>query len=291
MPRKIMFHPLLTHLRMKATVKHYVLLCFIIGLKVNLISCGGDQTPEDLMDSQTSLATSDTLLRVEEMVLIPAGAVRLGTDNKTDLTFGTEANARTVFVAAFYIDKYEVTNKQYAKFISETGHREPKFWEDPRLNPPEQPVVGVNWEDAEAYAVWAGKRLPTASEWEKAARGTDGRLYPWGNDYDPARGNFDDGGSMNGSTDGYAMTPAPVGNFIEGISPYGLHDMAGNVWEWVMEQPKATDEKIYAIRGGSWTNGAGDTKTTIAYIYPAQCSDHSSSVGFRCAKTHNAIYR
>ena len=89
---------------------------------------------------------------------------------------------------------------------------------------------------------------------------------------------------MDGSTDGYAMTPAPVGNFTSGISPYGLHDMAGNVWEWVAEHSETTDEKTYAIRGGSWTNGAGDTRTTVAYIYPAQCSDHSSSVGFRCAK-------
>ncbi|RKU11776.1 hypothetical protein C6503_18160 [Candidatus Poribacteria bacterium] len=279
-----MFHSLLTHFSMKATVKHCAILSLIVGLNINLISCGGDETPEDFIDSQTSLAASDIPIDVEEMVFVSAGEVRLGTDSKTLLTFGTEADTRTVFVAAFYIDKYEVTNKQYAEFLSETGHRKPKFWEDPRLNAPDQPVVGVNWEDAEAYAAWAGKRLPTASEWEKAARGTDGRLYPWGNDYDAARGNFDDGGSMDGSTDGYAMTPAPVGNFTSGISPYGLHDMAGNVWEWVVEWSETTDGQTYAIRGGSWTNGAGDTRTTVAYIYPAQCSDHSSSVGFRCVK-------
>ena len=279
-----MFRPLLTNFSLGTTVKRCVVLYFMIGLSVSFIACGGDEALEDSVPEQTPLAALDTPINVEEMILIPAGEVPLGTDNKTHLTFGTEADTRTVFVAAFYIDKYEVTNKQYAKFLSETGHRKPKFWDDPRLNAPDQPVVGVNWEDAEAYAAWAGKRLPTASEWEKAARGTDGRLYPWGDDYDPARGNFDDGGSMDGSTDGYAMTPAPVGNFIEGISPYGLHDVAGNVWEWVVEQPKTTNEKIYAIRGGSWTNGAGDTRTTIAYIYPAQCSDHSSSVGFRCTK-------
>ena len=279
-----MFQRLLTNFSTKVTVKYCAILCFIIGLTVSLISCGGDETPEDLMDPQTPLTVSDTPIDVEEMVLIPAGEVRLGTDNKTDLTFGTEADTQTVFVAAFYIDKYEVTNKQYAKFLSETRHRKPKFWNDPGLNAADQPVVGVSWEDAEAYAVWAGKRLPTASEWEKAARGTDGRLYPWGNDYDAARGNFDDGGSMDGSTDGYAMASAPVGNFTSGLSPYGLHDMAGNVWEWVSEQSETTDEKIYAIRGGSWTNGAGDTRTTVTYIYPAQCSDHSSSVGFRCVK-------
>ncbi len=265
-------------------MKRCIVLYFIIGVSVSLIACGGDETSEDSPRTQTRLVTLETPINFEEMVLIPAGEVELGTDSKTDLTFGTEADTRTVFVAAFYIDKYEVTNWQYAKFILETGHRKPKFWDDPRFNAPEQPVVGVNWEDAETYATWAGKRLPTASEWEKAARGTDGRLYPWGNDYDARRGNFDDGGSMDGSTDGYAMTPAPVGHFLNGLSPYRLHDMAGNVWEWVAEHAETTDEKIYAIRGGSWTNGAGDTRTTIAYIYPAQCSDHSSSVGFRCAR-------
>ena len=265
-------------------MKRCVILYFIIGVSVSLIACGSDETSEDAAREQTPLTVLDTPINVEEMILIPAGEVRLGTNNKTDLTFGTEADARTVSVEAFYIDKYEVTNKQYAKFISETGHRKPKFWGDPRLNAPEQPVVGVNWEDAETYATWAGKRLPTATEWEKAARGTDGRLYPWGNNYEATRGNFDDGGSMDGSTDGYAMTPAPVGNFRDGLSPYGIHDMAGNVWEWVVEHSETTNEETYAIRGGSWTNGAGDTRTTVAYLYPEQCSDHSSSVGFRCAR-------
>ena len=266
-------------------MKHCILLWSVIGLSISLLACSGDENPEGIVDAETSPEGLHAPIDVEEMVLIPAGEVRLGTDNKTDLTFGTEVDAHVVFVAAFYIDKYEVTNAQYAKFIAETGHRKPKFWEDPRLNAPDQPVVGVNWEDAEAYARWADKRLPTTSEWEKAARGTDGRLYPWGDAYDPTRGNFDDGGSMDGNTDGYAMIPAPVGNFTQGISPYGLHDMAGNVWEWVTEHSETIHNKSYAIRGGSWTNGAGDTRTTVAYIYPAQCSDHSSSVGFRCVKT------
>ena len=285
-------HPLKNEnqkLILETSVKHYTVLCIIIGLSIYLVACGGDESQESVQDPQAPTEVRRTTIDVETMVLIPAGEVSLGTNLKTDLTFGTEADPRVVFVQAFYIDKYEVTNGQYAKFLSETEHRKPKFWDDAMLNVPEQPVVGVNWEDAEVYAAWAGKRLPTASEWEKAARGIDGRLYPWGNDYDATRGNFDDGGGMDGSTDGHAMAPAPVGNFINGVSPYGLHDMAGNVWEWVTEQqsgqPKTTNGETYAIRGGSWTNGAGDTRTTVAYIYPAQCSDHSSSVGFRCAKT------
>ena len=274
---------------MEAVVKQYHNLFLIVVLIIGLFACGSDENPESLQQSTAHP------IDVEEMVLIPAGEITIGTNNKTDLTSGNEVDAHLVFVETFYIDKYEVTNEQYAKFLMETGHRKPKFWNHPELNAPDQPVVGVNWEDAEIYAHWAGKRLPTDIEWEKAARSIAGRLYPWGNKYDASLGNFDDAGQMNGTLDGYAMKPAPVGSFPKGVSPYGLHDMAGNVWEWVTSNLIDTPtekaalnidtEKVYTIRGGSWTNGPGDTRTTVFYIYPAQCSDHSSSVGFRCAKT------
>ena len=282
---------------MKNNVKLYHFLFFFIVLNIGLVACSNEEKPEHLIqpDAQDNHAVID----VEEMVLIPAGEVTIGTDEKTDLTFGNEVDSHVVFVETFYIDKYEVTNGQYAKFLSETGHRKPKFGDNPSLNAPDQPVVGVNWEDAEIYAKWAGKRLPTDIEWEKAARSIDGRLYPWGNGYEASLGNFDDNGQMNGNLDGYGMQTAPVGSFGKGISPYGLHDMSGNVWEWVTStlaenqvegvlvnsKSDLTNGKVYTIRGGSWTNGPGDTRTTVFYVYPAQCSDHSSSVGFRCAKT------
>ncbi|MDE0483861.1 MAG: formylglycine-generating enzyme family protein [Candidatus Poribacteria bacterium] len=274
-------------------MKIYCYSLFLIVLCIGLIACSSEDNPEHPIqsDDQENLIIID----VEEMILIPAGEVTIGTNEKTNLTFGNEADSQVVFVEAFYIDKYEVTNGQYAKFLSETGHRIPKFWDNPTLNDPDQPVVGINWEDAETYAKWAGKRLPTDVEWEKAARSPDGRIYPWGDGFDASLGNFNDGEKMNGKLDGYAMETAPVGSFANGISPYGLHDMSGNVWEWVISvlddstleahTKELTNGKIYTIRGGSWTNGAGDTRTTVFYIYPAQCSDHSSSVGFRCAKT------
>ena len=278
-------------------VKIYYYSLFFIGLSICWVACSSEDNPERPIES--NVQENPVMIDVNEMVLIPAGEVAIGTDEKTDLTSGNEADSRSVFVAAFYIDKYEVTNGQYAKFLSETAHRKPKFWDNRSLNAPDQPVVGVNWEDAETYGKWAGKRLPTDIEWEKAARSIDGRLYPWGDNYDPSLGNFNDGGQMNGKLDGYAMETAPVGSFAKGKSPYELHDMSGNVWEWVMStlddnaidvhaakiNSELTNGKIYTIRGGSWTNGPGDTRTTVFYIYPAQCSDHSSSVGFRCAKT------
>ncbi len=212
-------------------VKIYCYSLFCVVLCSGLVACGSDNS-ESLIQPDTE--ESRAVIDVDEMVLIPAGEVTLGTTEKTGLTFGNEADQRIVFVEAFYIDKYEVTNGQYAKFLSETGHRKPNFWDNPTLNASEQPVVGVNWEDAETYAEWAGKRLPTDVEWEKAARSADNRFYPWGDNYNASFGNFNDGGQMDGKLDGYAMETAPVGSFGKGISPYGLHDMSGNVWEWVI---------------------------------------------------------
>lgn len=272
-------------------------LIIILILLVVLIGCDSEDSPESLIES--NIFDEDPIIDVNEMVFIPAGEVTIGTDEKTDDTFGNEVDLQTVYVKSFYIDKYEVTNAQYKEFLLDTGHRNPKFWDNPNLNAHYQPVVGVNWEDAESYANWAGKRLPTDIEWEKAARGIDGRQYPWGNEFNTSLGNFDDNGQMNGKLDGYAMKTAFVGSYPNGVSPFGIHDMAGNVWEWVVGTTDAdfkipipgngkdnlTNGKVYTIRGGSWTNGHGDTRTTVFYIYPAQCSDHSSSVGFRCAKS------
>ncbi|MDP7000175.1 MAG: SUMF1/EgtB/PvdO family nonheme iron enzyme, partial [Candidatus Poribacteria bacterium] len=136
---------------------------------------------------------------------------------------------------AFYMDKYEVTNAQYRKFVQATGHRAPRYWDDDDFNQPNQPVVGVSWHDATAYAKWVGKRLPTEKEWEWAARaekewewaargGLKGKKYPWGNQEPSAsRANY---GNKVGK-------PTAVGNYP--ANGYGLHDMAGNVWEWCQD--------------------------------------------------------
>lgn len=126
------------------------------------------------------------------MVLVPAGEFTMGDSTRYNWTFMLAYNIydgpeHVVYLDAYYIDKYEVTNEQYQKFVSETGHCQPRCWNDVRFNRPNQPVVGVTWEDATAYAQWAGKRLPTEAEWEKAARGTDKRLWPWGNKFDKTK--------------------------------------------------------------------------------------------------------
>ena len=179
---------------------------------------------------------------------------------------------------AFWVDKFEVTHAQYARFIQETGHRKPGYWEDPAFNQPAQPVVGVSWEDAKAYARWAGKRLLSEAEWEKAARGVDGRMYPWGDDWMADRCN------SAGGQDGFEG-PSPVGSFPSGASPYGVMDMAGNVWEWIADEPgpdAPPESKLLRIgKGGSWTNprdGVQVTSRAKGELNLADCI-----IGFRCA--------
>ncbi|MBM3239959.1 formylglycine-generating enzyme family protein [Candidatus Poribacteria bacterium] len=161
-----------------------------------------------------------------EMALIPAGEFQMG-DNFNEGN-ADELPVHTVYLDAFYIDKYEVTNALYEEFIKATGHRTPTYWTNHSFNQPDQPVVGVTWDDAVAYAKWAGKRLPTEAEWEKAARGgLVGKRYPWGDDIsDNDANNY---GNKIGIT-------TPVGKYPP--NGYGLYDVAGNIWEWVAERKK-----------------------------------------------------
>jgi formylglycine-generating enzyme required for sulfatase activity len=202
--------------------------------------------------------------------------------------FMSEKPQHEVYVEAFYLDKYEVTQAQYKKFVEATGWQTPRHWERGTYPEGERdfPVVYVSWNDANAYCRWVGKRLPKEEEWEKAARGTDARIWPWGNKFDPTLCNVE---AWEGSG------PKKVGSYPEGVSPYGAYDMAGNVWEWTDSwyetYPGSTytaaefGKKFRVLRGGSWYHY--DSLGPIG----ARCasrdrgtSDHVSYVaGFRCA--------
>lgn len=197
-----------------------------------------------------------------------------------------EKPRRRVYLDAYYIDKYEVTNALYGKFMQATGRSAPTLW-GANFNGPAQPVVGVSWDDAEAYCKWAGKRLPTEAEWEKAARGTDGRKYPWGEQWDSSRAN---------SSEAKLNKTAPVGSYPAGASPYGAHDMAGNVWEWVADwydanyyqrapgsNPKGPDSGQYRVlRGGSWLHVPWLLRSATRFWYVP--TGRSYIIGFRCAQ-------
>jgi formylglycine-generating enzyme required for sulfatase activity len=218
-------------------------------------------------------------------VIVPAGNFTMGDDEESPL--------REIYLDAFYIDKYEVTVSRYANFLKTTGGvRPPEGWEEATLDGAKDlPVVGVDWYDADAYCKWAGKRLPTEAEWEKAARGTDGRMYPWGNDEPTSlRANFG-----KSSENPYKGGLAPVGGREAGSSPYGAQDLAGNVAEWVADwlaegfprgdvrNPKGPEGgKGKVIRGGGWYDPPDRLKSSRRM--QASPGNLAADVGFRCAK-------
>jgi len=203
------------------------------------------------------------------MVRVPAGPFEMGTD-RTDATgdaadlglpytWYSDATPRhSVDLPAFFIDKYEMTNAQYLQFLNDTEIPlgSPYNWDGDHFPEGEgdYPVTGLNWFEAYLACQHFGKRLPTEAEWEKAARGTDGRLYPWGNDFDPARANVATGASNH---------LMPVGSFPQGASPYGALDMVGNAWEWTKDWYKPYPGSTYvsdnygkqfkSIRGNSYS--------------------------------------
>jgi len=220
------------------------------------------------------------------MIAIPAGEFTMGSENKI------ERPPHAVFVDAFEIDQFEVTNEQFERFIAETGYitdaekAGDTSWRAYATNKPNHPVVKVSWNDAKAFCEWAQKRLPTEAEWEKAARGTDGRTYPWGNDWDVNKANTKEAG-YRGTT--------IVGSFPAGASPYGVMDMAGSVSEWTSDwfkqypgypggdnEAQYFGEKYRVIRGGGWFSDQEQVRTTERSASSVELAN--DDVGFRCAR-------
>lgn len=264
----------------------------------------GAGTPTYTIEMADALLSGAKWAELDTMVAIPAGEFVMGVSgDRTDVEDHPRHKAAT---GVYKIDKYPVTNAQYARFVAATGHRPPSTWKDGKIPQGEElrPVTMVSWFDASAYAKWMGKRLPSEAEWEKAGRGTDGRRWPWGNDMQPDRLNtyYNVGSTTN------------VDAYPAGASPYGVMDLSGNVNEWVADDfmpypgsdapkdlfrgkmAKAISEKDQAmrisdlvatggyykvLRGGSWK---GDPFSTAlyhrGYAWPNYASDF---FGFRCA--------
>jgi formylglycine-generating enzyme required for sulfatase activity len=230
--------------------------------------------------------------------------------------FEDEEPVYTLTLDEYYIDKYEVTNAEFGEFLNQRGNQEEggASWLDadeddvriglsggewqPISGYADHPVTDVTWYGAQAYCAWREARLPTEAEWEKAARGTEGWIYPWGNNFDGERSNFCDSNcsrdwSNNDYNDGYSQT-APVGSYLTGVSPYGLYDMAGNVWEWVADwydvypggDPNASDDfgqTSRVLRGGSWYNVGSSVHSSERLGAAPDASGGTG--GFRCARS------
>lgn len=225
----------------------------------------------------------------DEMVTIPAGPFVRGTESGGF----DEQPQRTIFLDAFSIDRYEVTNHYYQQFVLATGHRKPGLparyaKSGGRMKGANQPVVYVSWDDATEYCRWKGKRLPTEAEWEKAMRGSDGRLWPWG-DKEQSHG-----ANWARVPDGYEVS-ASVGSFQADKSPYGVMDGAGNVIEWANDwyeetyyknspeqNPPSPEFGTYRVlRGGGYTTTGGDVRITSRSKMMPDFRDET--IGFRCA--------
>jgi len=232
--------------------------------------------------------------RVQEtpMAVIPAGPFEMGASGTQALE--DERPRHRVALDAYSIDLYEVAAAQYGEFLAATGRAAPWLWETVNLDQhADRPVIGVDWQDADAYCRWKGKRLPTEAEWEKAARGTDSRVYPWGNQLPTDEvANFAIGARFS-----YSQALMPVRAYESGKSPFGLYHMAGNVWEWVADwyrsnyyeySPEANPSgpesgQFKVLRGGSWSDLPKYLLTYGRFKLPPET--RNSYTGFRCARS------
>lgn len=235
----------------------------------------------------------------EGMILINGAEYTMGRNDGDDM----DSPSHPATVKPFFIDLTEVTHEAYKKFLAATQHPAPPSWQGGNFAPglEDHPVTDVTWDDANAYAKWAGKRLPTEEEWEYAARGTDKRRYPWGDTYKPGAANIND----DTATDPKEVKTKSVGLYPDGKSPFGLFDMAGNVWEWTATELKPYPggklaeglegyQNLRVIRGGAWKSDLPQATTTYRRGWPAKRDGWPpglspdkidySAIGFRCVQ-------
>jgi serine/threonine-protein kinase len=231
------------------------------------------------------------------MVVVPAGEFLRGSGDDP-FAFGSEKPQRSIYLDAFWLDQYEVTNALYAQCVNGGACRKPAqarshtrqaYYGNAAFT--DYPVIYVSWLDAKNFCAWNGKRLPSEAEWEKAARSVDGRRYPWGNEFDANRLNSIESGNND---------TVRVGNYPSGASVYGAHDLAGNVWEWVADFYQADyyriaaafnptgpasgpppSEAIGVMRGGAWNNNFRGVRSAYRLGYFQRHVGFET--GIRCA--------
>ena len=299
--------------------------CFFSPTSVVFAVDAGEEQKQGLPNNPQKASAKPLSKKLDNfmMVRVPIGTFKMGSsfvENKRHLKkcrkydkscelwwFNDEYPDRLIFLDSYWIDIHEVTNEKYLKFVLATGHRfaldetcetdkcrEGNLWQGasfpPRIN--RQPVTQVSWYDADAYCRWRGKRLPSEAEWEKAARGPSGNLYPWGSGSPKKRATY--GRKWRG-----VFTMTDVGTYSHGASLYGLYDMAGNVWEWVddwydlkyynwgrKKNPRGPAEgEFKVVRGGSWVNHPDTLRSSFRRW--SQPEVRFNDTGFRCAKDDN----
>lgn len=275
------------------------MLLVLAGLGYWLLGSGDESTEAPSTAATSQAATTESSptgatsqypqqTAPEGMVYVIGGVLRVGRDDGKD----NEKPAHVVSIKPFFIDKTEVTNEQYLKFIEAAGHPAPPSWNGSRFQAGAEqlPVTDVTWEDATAYAKWAGKRLPTEEEWEYAARGSnDKNIYPWGEDWR-------DGAANVKRDQNDATQLSAIGQFQSGVSPFGVMDMIGNVWEWTAsdykeypggkaDRPVAGYTNLKVIRGGSYDTLSSDATATLRTGWPAGRKDWPKGVSSDYSKT------
>ncbi len=281
-----------------------ILVCSFVCTMLSVDAWGKPLTHKQISTKKITSTKNKTITKTKvnpkdgaEMVLVPAGEFLMGSNDTDAAAHDYEKPQHKVYLDAYYMYKTEVTVAQYLTFCTATRRKMPDApdwgWKG------NHPIVNVNWNDAKAYANWAGMALPTEAQWEKAARGIDGRVYPWGTTWDTTKcANWDNSGKGNTIRRG----THPVGSFPTGASPYGVMDMAGNAWEWCADwygedyyknaptknpTGPVTGEN-HVLRGGSWIDYYNCYLINI-YSYrsafrveynPIHCDDY---FGFRCA--------
>ena len=267
------------------------MIVLTIPMVVIILVCDATVSQAQLDRLRQSKSFTTTPPAETPMVEIPAGEFVMGSDGTQALE--DERPSHRVWLDAFSIDLHEVTTTQYAAFLATGRRAAPWQWETVDLvRHGDRPVIGVDWRDAEAFCSWSGKRLPTEAEWEKAARGTDGRLYPWGNQVPTSElANFALGARFS-----YNQVLLPVRSHERGTSPYGLYHMAGNAYEWVQDwyatnyyesspaknPPGPSHGQFKVLRGGSWSDLPKYLLTYGRFKLPPETKN--SYTGFRCAK-------